>query len=93
MRNRYSFRNNVVYWPDKWTAFETGVKNLRELSVQELIFAALDDLWTPLDPDELRVTGPMWHRWVLSMPPSYAKTLELFSWKDDKESTVGDMGA
>lgn len=68
---------------------------LRELAVQEPIFLLT---WMThghhqTDSDDLRVTGPTRHKWVLSMPLSYGNTLVLFSWKDDKLAVVGDMGA
>ncbi|PKU29989.1 ubiquitin carboxyl-terminal hydrolase 4 [Limosa lapponica baueri] len=64
VRSRYRYRDNIMYQPSKWTTIERGVKNLREIAVQEMIFSDLDDLQTSLDPDALQITVPIWRKWA-----------------------------
>ncbi|XP_074425969.1 uncharacterized protein LOC141736129 isoform X3 [Larus michahellis] len=93
VRGRYPYRSNIMYRPSKWTTIERGIKNLREIAVWEMTFSDLGNLQTSLDSDALKITRPVWHKWLLSAPAAYVNALALFCWRHDEAPTVGEMGA
>ncbi|KAK4806949.1 hypothetical protein QYF61_027316 [Mycteria americana] len=64
MKERYPFKEDVVYRPGKWTTMEKGIQYLRELAVLEVIYGDLNDVRSPIDPDEVQCTRPMWRKLV-----------------------------
>ncbi|KAK4811320.1 hypothetical protein QYF61_024456 [Mycteria americana] len=64
IRERYPFKEDVVYRSRKWTTMEKGIQYLRELAVLEVIYGDLNNVWSPIDPDEVQCTRPMWRKLV-----------------------------
>ncbi|KAK4821436.1 hypothetical protein QYF61_020019 [Mycteria americana] len=60
MKERYPFKEDVVYHPRKWTTMERGIQYLRELAVLEVIYGDLDNEQLSKDPDEVQCTRPGW---------------------------------
>ncbi|KAK4811260.1 hypothetical protein QYF61_022157 [Mycteria americana] len=56
MKERYPFKEDVVYRPGKWTTMEKGIQYLRELAMLEVIYGDLDDEQIPTDADEVQCT-------------------------------------
>ncbi|KAK4810640.1 hypothetical protein QYF61_007377 [Mycteria americana] len=63
MKERYPFKEDVIYRPGKWTTMERGIQYLRELAVQEVTYGDLDDERSPKDPDEVQCTHPCGGSW------------------------------
>ncbi|KAK4806340.1 hypothetical protein QYF61_017209 [Mycteria americana] len=93
IRERYPFKEDVVYRPGKWTTMERGIQYLRELAVLEVIYGDLDDVWSPTDPDEVQCTRPMWWKLVRNAPPSCANSLAILTWKDGDGPTVNEAAS
>ncbi|KAK4810606.1 hypothetical protein QYF61_007343 [Mycteria americana] len=49
MKERYPFKEDVIYRPGKWTTMEKGIQYLRELAVLEVVYGELDDKRLPKD--------------------------------------------
>ncbi|KAK4811035.1 hypothetical protein QYF61_015739 [Mycteria americana] len=64
MKERYPFKEDVVYRPGKWTTMEKGIQYLRELAVLEVIYGDLDHEQLPKDPDEVQCRRPTCHKLV-----------------------------
>ncbi|KAK4811038.1 hypothetical protein QYF61_015742 [Mycteria americana] len=90
MKQRYPFKEDVLYRPGKWTTMEKGIQYLRELAVLEVINGDLDDEQSPKDPDEVQCTRPMCHRLVWNAPLSCANSLAILNWKDGEGPTVDE---
>ncbi|KAK4810568.1 hypothetical protein QYF61_004531 [Mycteria americana] len=90
MKERYPFKEDVVYRPGKWTTMERGIQYLRELAMQEVIYGDLDDEQLPKDPDEVQCTRPLWRKLVRNAPPSCANSLAILTWKDGEGPTVDE---
>ncbi|KAK4830022.1 hypothetical protein QYF61_008285 [Mycteria americana] len=60
MKERYPFKEDVIYLPGKWNAMERSIQYLRELAMLEVVYGDLDNEQLPKDPDELQCTRPMW---------------------------------
>ena len=43
MKERYPFKEGVIYRPGKWTTMEKGIQYLRELAMLEVIYGDLDN--------------------------------------------------
>ncbi|KAK4806216.1 hypothetical protein QYF61_001139 [Mycteria americana] len=93
MKERYPFKEDVVYGPGKWTTTERGIRYLRELAVLEVIYGDLDDVRSPTDPDEVQCTRPMWRKLARSAPASFAKSLAILTWKDGGGPTVDEVAS
>ncbi|KAK4811243.1 hypothetical protein QYF61_022140 [Mycteria americana] len=93
MKERYPFKEDVVYRPGKWTTMERGIQYLRELAVLEAIYGDLDDERLPKDPDEFRCTQPMWRKLVRSAPSSCANSLAILTWKDGEGPTADEAAS
>ncbi|KAK4811163.1 hypothetical protein QYF61_019794 [Mycteria americana] len=87
MKERYPFKEDVVYRPGKWTTMERGIQYLRELTVWEVIYGDLDDEQLPKDPDEVQSMRPMWRNSVQNAPSSCAKSLAILTCKDREGPT------
>ncbi|KAK4806727.1 hypothetical protein QYF61_007525 [Mycteria americana] len=72
---------------------ERGIQYLRELAVLEVIYGDLDDVRSPIDPDEVQCTRPMWQKLVQNTPPSCANSLAILSWKDRDGPTVNEAAS
>ncbi|KAK4818601.1 hypothetical protein QYF61_015463 [Mycteria americana] len=81
IKERYPFKEDVVYHPGKWTTMEKGIQYLRELAMLEVIYGDLDNVQSPKDPDEL----------VRNAPSSCANSLAILTWKDGEGPTVDDV--
>ncbi|KAK4813534.1 hypothetical protein QYF61_009577 [Mycteria americana] len=88
MKERYPFKEDVLYRPGKWTTRERGIQYLRELAVLEVVYGDLDDERLPKDPDEVRCTRPTWRKLVRSAGTLYANSLAILTWKDGEGQTV-----
>ncbi|KAK4810963.1 hypothetical protein QYF61_014435 [Mycteria americana] len=55
-KERYPFKEDVVYRPGKWTTMEKGIQYLRELAVLEVIYGDLDNKRLPKAPYEFQCT-------------------------------------
>ncbi|KAK4810743.1 hypothetical protein QYF61_007717 [Mycteria americana] len=93
IRERYPFKEDVVYRSGKWTTMEKGIQYLRELAVLEVIYGDLNDVWSPIDPDEVQCTRPMWQKLVRNAPPSCANSLAILTWKDRDGPTVNEAAS
>ncbi|XP_072715702.1 uncharacterized protein [Ciconia boyciana] len=93
MKERYPFKEDVVYRPGKWTTMEKGIQYLRELAVLEAIYGDLDDERSPKDPDEVGYTQPMWQKLVRSAPSSCANSLAILTWKDGEGPTADEAAS
>ncbi|KAK4807005.1 hypothetical protein QYF61_000334 [Mycteria americana] len=93
MKERYPFKEDVVYRPGKWTTMEKGIQYLRELAVLEVIYGDLNDVRSPIDPDEVQCTRPMWWKLVRNAPPSCANSLAILTWKDRDGPTVNEAAS
>ncbi|KAK4828266.1 LOW QUALITY PROTEIN: hypothetical protein QYF61_024931 [Mycteria americana] len=82
IRERYPFKEDVVFRSGKWTTMEKGIRYLRELAVLEVIYGELDDVRSSIDPDEVQCTRPMWRKLVRNAPPSCANSLAILTWKE-----------
>ncbi|KAK4828889.1 hypothetical protein QYF61_001447 [Mycteria americana] len=82
MKERYPFKEDVLYRPGKWTTMERGIQYLRELAVLEVIYGDLDNEQLSKEPDEVWCTRPTWWKLVRSAPESYANSLAILTWKD-----------
>ncbi|KAK4830567.1 hypothetical protein QYF61_011745 [Mycteria americana] len=76
IKERYSFKEDVMSHPGKWTTMERGIQYLRELAVLEVIYDDLNNEQLPKDPDEVKCTRPMWWKLVQNTPASYANSLQ-----------------
>ncbi|KAK4815630.1 hypothetical protein QYF61_005192 [Mycteria americana] len=56
MKERYPFKEDVIYCPGKQTTMERGIQDLRELAMLEGIYDDLDQKQLSKDPDEVRCT-------------------------------------
>ncbi|KAK4815656.1 hypothetical protein QYF61_005218 [Mycteria americana] len=56
MKERYPFKEDVIYCPGKWTTEEKSIQYLRKLAVLEVIYGDLDDDELLKDPDEAQCT-------------------------------------
>ncbi|KAK4811289.1 hypothetical protein QYF61_023341 [Mycteria americana] len=81
MKERYPFKEDVIYRPGKWTTMEKGIQYLRELAVLEVIYGNLDDEQLPKDPNEVQCTRPTWRKLVQGGTASYANSLAVRTWK------------
>ncbi|KAK4810980.1 hypothetical protein QYF61_014452 [Mycteria americana] len=90
MKERYPFKEDVVYRPGKWTTMEKGIQYLRELAVLEVIYGDLDNERSPTDPDEVQCTRPIWQKLVQNAPSSCANSLAILTWKDRDGPTVNE---
>ncbi|KAK4811190.1 hypothetical protein QYF61_019821 [Mycteria americana] len=93
IRERYPFKEDVVYRSGKWTTMEKGIQYLRELAVLEVIYGDLNDMRSPIDPDEVQCTRPMWRKLVRNAPPSCANSLAILTWKDRDGPTVNEAAS
>ncbi|KAK4810468.1 hypothetical protein QYF61_004248 [Mycteria americana] len=93
MKERYPFKEDVVYRPRKWTTMERGIQYLRELAVLEVIYGDLDDVRSPTDPDEVQCTRPMWRKLVRNAPLSCANSLAILIWRDEDGPTVNEAAS
>ncbi|KAK4810571.1 LOW QUALITY PROTEIN: hypothetical protein QYF61_004534 [Mycteria americana] len=93
IKDRYPFKEDVVYRPGKWTTMERGIQYLRELAVLEVIYGDLDDVRSPTDPDEVQCTRPMWRKLVRNAPPSCANSLAILTWRDGDGPTVNEAAS
>ncbi|KAK4806478.1 LOW QUALITY PROTEIN: hypothetical protein QYF61_013971 [Mycteria americana] len=93
IKERYPFKEDVVYRPGKWTTMERGIQYLRELAVLEVIYGDLDDVRSPTDPDEVQCTRPMWRKLVRNAPPSCANSLAILIWRDEDGPTVKEAAS
>ncbi|KAK4807120.1 hypothetical protein QYF61_018461 [Mycteria americana] len=93
IRERYPFKEDVVYRSGKWTTMEKGIQYLRELAVLEVIYGDLNDVRSPIDPDEVQCTRPMWRKLVRNAPPSFANSLAILTWKDQDGPTVNEAAS
>jgi len=91
VRDRYSFSDDFVCYPGKWTNMERGIQYLRELAVRELVYYDTDDEQVPTDPDEVQSTRNMWRKSVQSAPSSYANSLAAVHWKGKEAPTVDEV--
>ncbi|KAK4810845.1 hypothetical protein QYF61_008817 [Mycteria americana] len=93
IKERYPFKEDVVYRPGKWTTMERGIQYLRELAMLEVIYGDLDDERSPRDPDGVQCTRPMWRKLVRNAPPSCANSLAILTWKDGDGPTVNEAAS
>ncbi|KAK4810930.1 hypothetical protein QYF61_013338 [Mycteria americana] len=77
MKERYPFKEDVIYHPGKWTTMERGIQYLRELAMLEVVYDDLNDEQLSKDPDEVQCTRPMWRKLVQSVPASSASSFEV----------------
>lgn len=76
MKERYPFKEEVIYHQGKWTTMERCIQHLRELALLEVIFGDLGNTQLlPKDSDELQCTQHMWWKVVQSVPPLYGTSL------------------
>ncbi|KAK4806844.1 LOW QUALITY PROTEIN: hypothetical protein QYF61_012565 [Mycteria americana] len=93
IKERYPFKEDVVYRSGKWTTMEKGIQYLRELAMLEVIYGDLDDVRSPTDPDEVQCTRPMWRKLVRNAPPSCANSLAILIWRDEDGPTVNEVAS
>ncbi|KAK4811012.1 hypothetical protein QYF61_015716 [Mycteria americana] len=93
IKERYPFKEDVVYRPGKWTTIERGIQYLRELAVLEVIYGDLDDEQVSKDPNEVRCTRPMWWNLVRSAPALYDNSTAVMTWKDREGPTVDEVAS
>ncbi|KAK4807032.1 hypothetical protein QYF61_000361 [Mycteria americana] len=93
MKERYPFKEDVIYHPGKWTTMERGIQYLRELAMLEVIYGDLDNEQLSKDPDEVRCTRPTWRKLVRSAPSSYANSLAILTWKDGEGPMVDEAAS
>ncbi|KAK4811298.1 hypothetical protein QYF61_023350 [Mycteria americana] len=93
MKERYPFKEDVVYHPGKWTTMEKGIQYLRELAMLEVIYGDLDNKRLPKDPDEVQCTQPMWRKLVWSAPSLCANSLAILNWKDGEGPSVDEAAS
>ncbi|KAK4806862.1 hypothetical protein QYF61_012583 [Mycteria americana] len=93
MKERYPFKEDVVYHPGKRTTLEKGIQYLKELAMLEVIYGDLDDKRSPKDPDEVQCTRPMWRKLVRNAPLSWANSLAILTWKDGDGPTVDEAAS
>ncbi|KAK4807112.1 hypothetical protein QYF61_018453 [Mycteria americana] len=93
IRERYPFKEDVVYRPGKWTTMERGIQYLRELAVLEVIYGDLDDVQSPTDPDEVQCTRPLWRKLVRNGPLSCANSLAILTLRDGDGPTVNEAAS
>jgi len=91
MRERYTFSDDFVCYPGKWTNMERGIQYLRELAVRELVCYGPDDDQLPTDPDEVQCTASMWRKFVRSALSSYANSLAVVNWRGEGAPTVNEV--
>jgi len=91
MKESYSFKEDVMCHPGKWTTMERGIQYFRELAVLEVIYDDLNNEQLSKDPDEVKSTRPMWWKFVQSKSSSYVSSLAVMTWKDSKEQTVDEL--
>lgn len=64
MKERYPYKDDAICHPGKWPTIEKGLQYLRELAVLEMIYFKSDAGDTPIDPDEVECTRPMWWKYT-----------------------------
>ncbi|KAK4810594.1 hypothetical protein QYF61_007331 [Mycteria americana] len=57
MKERYPFKEDVIYRPGKRTTMERGIQYLRELAVLEVVYGDLGNEQLSKDPDEVKCTS------------------------------------
>ncbi|GAB0208124.1 hypothetical protein GRJ2_003278100 [Grus japonensis] len=70
---------------------ERGIQYLRELAMREMVYYDPDNVQLPTDPDEVQCTQPIWWKFVLSAPSSYANSLAVMDWKSEEVPTVDEV--
>ncbi|KAK4806889.1 hypothetical protein QYF61_012610 [Mycteria americana] len=93
MKERYPFKEDVVYRPGKWTTMEKSIQYLRELAMLGVTYGDLDNEQLSKDPDEVQCTRPTWQKLVRSAPPSCASSLAILTWKDEEGPTVDEVAS
>ncbi|KAK4817063.1 hypothetical protein QYF61_027092 [Mycteria americana] len=93
IKERYPFKEDVVYRPGKWTTMERGIQYLRELGMLEVIYGDLDNERSPTDPDEVQSTRPMWQKLVRNAPSLCANSFAILTWKDGDSPTVNEAAS
>lgn len=90
VRRRYPSKDDVECRPSKWTNMENGIKYLRALAVQEVIYS---DGRVTVDPDEMPHKPPMLKKLVHSVPSAYFHTLSTTVWggSDADKPTVNEV--
>ncbi|KAK4814464.1 hypothetical protein QYF61_018982 [Mycteria americana] len=88
-----AMRERCCIPPGKWTTMEKGIQYLRELAMLEVIYGDLDDVQSPINPDEVQCTRPMWQKLVQNAPPSCANSLAILTWKDGDGPTVNEAAS
>ncbi|KAK4830508.1 hypothetical protein QYF61_011421, partial [Mycteria americana] len=91
VKERHTFKEDVICHPGKWTTMERGIQYLRELAMLEVIYSDLDNKQLSKGPDEVKCTRPMWRKFVRSAPSSYTNSLAILTWKDREEPTVDEL--
>ncbi|KAK4811029.1 hypothetical protein QYF61_015733 [Mycteria americana] len=56
MKERYPFKEDVIYRPGKWTTMEKGIQYLRELAVLEMVYGDLNNEQLSKNPHEVWCT-------------------------------------
>ncbi|KAK4811188.1 hypothetical protein QYF61_019819 [Mycteria americana] len=93
MKERYPFKEDIIYRPGNWTTMERGIQYLRELAMFEVIYGDLDNKKLSKDPDEVQCTRPMWRKLVWNAPASCANSLAILTWKDGEGPTVDEAAS
>ncbi|KAK4815594.1 hypothetical protein QYF61_004809, partial [Mycteria americana] len=93
MKERYPFKEDVIYRPGKWSTMERGIQCLRELTVLEVIYGDLDNGQLSNDPDEVKCTRPMRWKLLQSAPALYANSMATLIWKDREGLMVDEVAS
>ncbi|KAK4810968.1 LOW QUALITY PROTEIN: hypothetical protein QYF61_014440 [Mycteria americana] len=93
MKERYPFKEDVIYRPGKWTTMEKGIQYLRELAMLEVIYGDLDNERLSKAPDEVQCTQPMWWKLVQNAPSLCTNSLAILTWKDRDGPTVDEAAS
>jgi len=91
VNNRYLFKEDITCHPGKWTTMERAIQYLREISVQELIYYAMENLQSPIDSGEIQCIWPMWWKSVQHAPSSYINSLAKMGWKAEEVPVVNEV--
>lgn len=70
---------------------ETDIQYLRELAELQVFYHDQNDKQLAADPNEVQQIPPMWYSAVQTALPSYANSLAVVSWKEDKGQMLDEL--
>ncbi|XP_061324786.1 uncharacterized protein LOC133277177 [Pezoporus flaviventris] len=91
VKERFPYKDDVTSRSANWTTIDKGIQSVRESAIVEMIYHIKPNNGdTPIDPDEVECTRPMWRKLTRNAPSSYAHSLATVTWNDIVPLTVDE---